>query len=208
MEPWQSYASPPVIVSPGRGQSDNVMLSSDGAQCVGYYDGAYRGPTGDVVTPDYWRPLPPGPGRVAEPPTIEDAERAMRAEYYTAVRDMANDAVKAVQKGEIETREDLDTWVHETCDGSEWVIYTYRAQRVAMFSDNADAYFEEYGGNCDNGISWSEMAYCAIKRDVWECLEASDDIDVHEDDLGAADRQGDAFDVATEGIDDLTLGPQ
>lgn len=55
--------------------------------------------------------------------------------------------------------------LHEDCDGAARVIYTHQAKLALCFSDNAEAYEDEFGGEMPN---WSQLAYCAFYRDVQE----------------------------------------
>lgn len=63
--------------------------------------------------------------------------------------------------------------IHDAVDGSQWVIYTYRARHVLMFSTNEDAIFDEgigLQGLNNSGDLFSAMAYWAMRADVAEAL--------------------------------------
>lgn len=94
---------------------------------------------------------------------ITEAMRPIATQYWETVRDIANEA-HALPDGD-----DRETYIHETVDGSEWVIYTYAAQAVLLITDSQDAYAEEYGGDnvvSDGTINWSVLAYAAMEWDV------------------------------------------
>ena len=106
---------------------------------------------------------------------LSDAMSLLRSAYYSDVRDYAREIKQAIEDDEITDREQLYERIHETCDGTQWVIYTYKAQVVCLASDNDGAYLEEYGaeGLVDDGcLNWSRLAYAAMERDLFEQLDA------------------------------------
>ena len=128
---------------------------------------------------------------------IEQAMNLLRRAYYSTIRDMAEDLKKRIEDDEISDREALSDAVHEDVDGSQWVIYTYRAQQVILASDNDSAYADEFGGEgivTDGNINWSVLAYGAMQRDLYEQLDAIG-IDVNGDTradlLGAEEEEED-----------------
>jgi hypothetical protein len=86
-----------------------------------------------------------------------------RRAYFDTVRGIVADAERAILDGELEDREALSTWLHETIDGHHDVIYTYAAQDVLRYSENDGAYVENFGtdGVTDQsgGINWSALAF-------------------------------------------------
>jgi hypothetical protein len=115
--------------------------------------------------------------------SFADAIGALRAEYYSDIRDIAQEIKKAIEDGEIEDRDSLQTRIHETCDGNQWVIYTQNAQVVLLVSSNDGAYADEYGAEgmtTDGAINWSVMAYAAMEQDLMEQLD-SEGVDVNGD---------------------------
>lgn len=107
--------------------------------------------------------------------SFEDAISALRAEYYSDLRDIAREIKLAIEDGEIEDRDSLLERVHETCDGNQWVIYTQNAQVVLLVSSNDGAYGDEYGPEgmvSDGSIEWSRLAYAAMERDLMEQLDS------------------------------------
>lgn len=98
----------------------------------------------------------------------QDAIRVLRQSYYADVSDYARwVADEARKRNEDNPEDEIDDLAHEYTDGSEWVIYTWRARLVRSLSDNADA-VEDYGwthaGDLDEAIT--SGAYCAMRADV------------------------------------------
>ena len=115
---------------------------------------------------------------------MDQAMTLMRRAYYSTVRDLSQEIVKAIHNDEITDSESLRQYVHETCDGSQWVIYTGKAMQVLLASDNDGAYADEYGEEGivrDGAINWSSLAYAAMERDLYEQLEA-EGVNVNGDD--------------------------
>jgi len=108
---------------------------------------------------------------VETPATFDDAMRILRRWYHDEIRSLAEEAVREYPfPADDENEEDRDTWLHETIDGHEYVIYTAKAQAVALASDNADACEEEMGQKPENdGI----RAYFAMLADVREQIDAN-----------------------------------
>jgi hypothetical protein len=112
---------------------------------------------------------------------VKEAEAVLRAEYWADIRGIVAD-IKSELKERLEAgeggeplREWLIEYTDSTVDGHHNVIYTYAAQKVVLFSDNAGAYVENYGdeGLADGGdINWSRLAWAAMREDVIEQLEA------------------------------------
>ena len=100
-----------------------------------------------------------------------DALRVLRASYWESVRDIAQDIA-----GEPDlTADDVSDRVAESVDGSQWIIYTWRARLVRSLSDHADAY-EEYGfGFMRDADDLEDIitraAYLAMHDDVREVFD-------------------------------------
>lgn len=90
---------------------------------------------------------------------MEDATEAIAKEYMCAVRSCAED---------VKDGNDID----EVIDGSEWVIYTFRARLVLAVSDNANAWQDE-GVEIDIKNCDSQRAYYAMRADVTRLVECS-----------------------------------
>lgn len=119
-----------------------------------------------------------------------EAISLMGQAYYAHVKDKADDIFRRIKDGEITSREDLDTAIHEDVDGDGWVIYTAKAQAVLLVSDH-DGYGVEEGlvspEQFKDGIPWSALAFCAMREDLCERLRRYQDehgIDIDADDLG------------------------
>ena len=109
----------------------------------------------------------------------DDAMRVLRAEYYGGVRSLTQELARAIKDGEITDEESMQEWVHQSVDGSYWVIYTHANFQVLMCSDNHDAYSEDFGDppieqNPPHGstINWAALAFAAMKRDVEQQIDA------------------------------------
>lgn len=71
-------------------------------------------------------------------------------------------------------RQDFDL-IHESVDGSEWIIYTWRNLRVLQYSYHDDAGLEEMGPELFTGCStmsevYARAAFFAMRADVSESL--------------------------------------
>ncbi|HEY7195493.1 MAG TPA: hypothetical protein VH439_17250 [Gemmatimonadales bacterium] len=116
--------------------------------------------------------------------TVQEAVDVLRRDYYGDVTSYAEEIKRAIADDEITDRDDLLTRIHETADGSQWVIYTYRNMRVLLVSDNSDAYAEEYGSEGmikDGAINWAALAYAALERDIIDALDTAE-VNVNGDD--------------------------
>lgn len=98
---------------------------------------------------------------------LDLATGRLRAWYYSRVRDMAEGILSDMLDG-TETR-DLSEVLHETIDGTDLVIYTYKAKAVLLASDNEDAYEDQMG---EPAPSVEAAAFMAIEADVTELLQA------------------------------------
>ena len=104
----------------------------------------------------------------------EDAMRVLRAEYYSGVRSIAQDIIERARAGDFPRREDeLNDALHQSVEGSYWVIYTHANFQVLLCSDHHDAYSEDFGQPpvSGNDIDWAALAYAAMMRDVQEQIE-------------------------------------
>lgn len=94
------------------------------------------------------------------------AASRLRAWYYGRVRDLAEDILGRVLDGSVT---DLQDELHSTIDGTDLIIYTFKAKCVLLASDNEDAYDEHGFG--DSGTA-EARAFCALEVDVRESLRA------------------------------------
>jgi len=117
---------------------------------------------------------------------LTEGIRLMRAAYYSAIRSYAEDIGEDIKRGSITDTDALDERISETADSSQWVIYTWRAQAVAMCSDNNEAGFTD--GVLDpsswtDGIDWSVIAYYAMEQDLRDAMSNVEGIDLGSDNL-------------------------
>ena len=110
----------------------------------------------------------------------QDAMRVLRSSYWESVRDIAQDIatdhLAETYANDDDRTDDLSDRIAESVDGSQWVIYTWRALLVRSLSDHADTY-AEYGiadlattsGDLDNIIT--RAAYFAMHDDVRDVLD-------------------------------------
>ena len=92
--------------------------------------------------------------------------REIEAAYTASVRDIAEEAI------ELDDRDgSRGDYIRESVDGSEWVLYTYRAMLVPVVSGNSDAYDRDFGGVPDGPMKESQIAYAAMLSDVWEHVD-------------------------------------
>lgn len=95
---------------------------------------------------------------------LSDALRPLTVAYNAQIRSIAQTCVEEAA----EYNRDLEDVLWETIDGHQWVIYTFKAQVVAIISDNADAWQEAI--DASEGLSPEQVAYFAMLEDVREVL--------------------------------------
>ena len=110
----------------------------------------------------------------------QDAMRVLRSSYWESVRDIAQDIatdhLAEAYANDDDRTDDLSDRVAESVDGSQWVIYTWRALLVRSLSDHADA-CEEYRiedlASASDGLDSiiSRAAYLAMHDDVRGVLD-------------------------------------
>jgi len=92
--------------------------------------------------------------------TMEITER----EYWEDVEGLAQEVLQREADGD-----ELSDAIHETVDGSQWVIYYARARRTLEYSPNEDAVFDdgEFLGRIGSmGEFLTLAAFCAMRADV------------------------------------------
>ena len=99
-------------------------------------------------------------------------------EYYKEVRSISDDIATEARSGEHGTgetcREWLSDYLHETIDGHQFVISTYKSQLVLAHSRNDGYAIEEFGTDSvvqDGCLNWAFLAYGALYADVVDCLD-------------------------------------
>lgn len=111
--------------------------------------------------------------------TIQAAENVIRRAYWQEIHSIVDDAKTKINDGTITDMESLETWLHETIDNHQWIIYTKYNFYVLLFSDNESAYADNFGSEGlvkDDAINWTAMAYCAMKADVRAAMPDDDEL--------------------------------
>lgn len=103
-------------------------------------------------------------------------ETSYRA-YWDSVQSIAEEAKEAEKRGE-----DASDFIHESVDGSWWVIYTHANVAVLQHTTNEDAAFEQMGSDALIGVdSFGEvmqrLAFWAMRTDVEEAFAELPDED-------------------------------
>ena len=93
---------------------------------------------------------------------LNEILRPWFTEYNEEIRSLAKEAIKIPE-------DERDDWLHDTIDGHEWVIYTFKARCVLVATDNPDAYEEEMG---EPAKTVEAQAYMAIMHDVRAMIPA------------------------------------
>lgn len=93
-----------------------------------------------------------------------------RLAYREHVKDLAQEFLDDIVSGNIEDRETLYERVAQDVDSDGWVIYTAKAKLVLLVSNNAERGAEEGLVEFNDGIPWSQLAYCAMEQDVMDDL--------------------------------------
>ena len=110
----------------------------------------------------------------------QDSIRVLRSSYWESVRDIAQDIatdhLAEAYANDDDRTDDLSDRIAESVDGSQWVIYTWRALLVRSLSDHADV-CEEYRiddlANASDGLDAiiTRAAYLAMHDDVRDVLD-------------------------------------
>lgn len=114
---------------------------------------------------------------------VTEAMRTIKADYYRSIRSLADGIRDEIKDEKPDDREEwLHDRIHETADGSYWVIYTHANLRVMMASDNWLA-AEEEGIDLDGPLSETlpKHTYYAVCADLRAELEGLADEDSDED---------------------------
>ena len=103
---------------------------------------------------------------------MDDAVNIINRDYLEDVHGVGDDIIRAAKEGEITDRDDFETYLHESIDSQQRVIYTFQAKLGLLVSDNASAGLEdgivELSGDT---IPWEQLMYAAMERDVLEYLD-------------------------------------
>lgn len=97
------------------------------------------------------------------------ADKDTYREYWNDVDTIAEEAKENAE----EYGSDVYDNVHESVDGSYWIIYTHAQLKVLQYTDNKDAINDVYGdtleGSADTIIM--QIAYFAMVQDVMDRLQ-------------------------------------
>lgn len=96
------------------------------------------------------------------------ATSRLRAWYYGRVRDFADECLAEMLAGTIEDEDALARWLSDSIDGTDIVVYTFKAKAALLASDNEDAADELGLGT----VTTEQRASCALEADVRELLES------------------------------------
>jgi hypothetical protein len=105
------------------------------------------------------------------------AEDVTRKEYLDEIRGIAADAIEegwtqAGEDADEPNEEAMQEYVQQTVDGHQWIIYYGYPEDVLRFTDNKDAYIEEFGSieATDTNDALAKMAYMAMMRDITDYI--------------------------------------
>lgn len=104
--------------------------------------------------------------------TLSDAMQVLRADYFKDVEEIGEEIKNQLKAGDIPDRDRFLEAVDEATADDGRVIYTQQAMLCLVFSENADAFFEEFGEipKAGNSVNWSAIACMAFRRDVLDWL--------------------------------------
>jgi len=101
---------------------------------------------------------------------LKEEDDASERNYWNSVQSIADELYQRGRDGEIS---DIGDALFEEIDGSAWIIYTYKARKVMLYTRNDDA-LEDHGleqptGGYDNVTT--AYAFWAMYQDVIDCLD-------------------------------------
>jgi len=111
---------------------------------------------------------------------IEEGKQALRRSYHESMRSFAKEILEEAKKGGYEdydeAREWIDEQIHETADGTSWVIYTGQALDVLVASDNWQIIDDE-GLQLAESLTGviTQAAFYAVRADIQEYVDAFQD---------------------------------
>ena len=133
---------------------------------------------------------------------MQKAEGLLYRAYYESVsRDgesIKDDLIDAIKSGEVDDEDAANEWLqerlHETADSDEWVIYTQKAKRLLLVSENEGA-AEDEGMECE---TVEQRAYWAFRADLQEWMDRNADISELLEEFGPKDEDEDAQEDESE----------
>lgn len=119
------------------------------------------------------------------------ADEMSQGDYHREIQSLADSFREACRDGEVDPQ-DPHTWLHETIDGHQWVIYTAYNFDVLRHSPNDGAMVEHFGSDGvvqDGTLNTAALAYCAMEQDVLEAID-SDGFELNDPDTWTDDDEG------------------
>lgn len=120
-------------------------------------------------------------GKITDTPSQERVGNETRAEYYDSVRQMAQELVdETYDEDEDELdRDRFDEQLHQSVDGSHYIIYTHANLAVLVFSSNwlaIDEVYSDMGESLEGRTATlttviGQAAFFAMEADVREAVE-------------------------------------
>lgn len=118
--------------------------------------------------------------------SVEKAVAVLQRDYQKEVNEYAKEFDDRIAAGEWDDRDDFLESFDQEIDGSQRVIYTWRARLGLLASDNEDVGIDELGVegfDWSSGTPYSALMYFAFRRDILEAMESDvDDDDTFEED--------------------------
>lgn len=95
-----------------------------------------------------------------------------RAEYWDTINSIVNEAIEESKDQEL----DITDYIHESVDGSEYIIYYHKNIEVLQYTDNDEALFDNEGSaTFDSTVSTLQrIAYWAMLQDCMDALSEQD----------------------------------
>tara|TARA_R110002020_G_scaffold46851_3_gene133456 strand:- start:4968 stop:5258 length:291 start_codon:yes stop_codon:yes gene_type:complete len=88
-------------------------------------------------------------------------------QYHEEVQAIAEDCTA-------QPEDERHEWLHQTIDGHEWIIYTWKAKHVMLWTDNEDAAAEvgcAFSSEMNHGEYTTRAAFYAMFQDVVDRLD-------------------------------------
>lgn len=104
---------------------------------------------------------------------LRAARELLKADYEADVKLIADDVRDRVKSGELDTREGIERFVHESCDGSGRMSNSQAQHEILVFTSNRDA--------AEEGVDLTHAAFCAFEADVYDDLGDIDELLAAED---------------------------
>lgn len=110
--------------------------------------------------------------------SVDEAMRVLNHDYWDGVRGIVDELGQAIRDGEITDDESFYEYLDKATDGHQRVIYTHKARLGLCFTNNVDAYEEEFGEKPPTveaqmlmSLRWDVMAKTGTYDEFCEELE-------------------------------------